>query len=116
MSHLSSQARHLLLILRRLARREGYAWAGQDRLAGEMGLSVRSVQAYLRELTAAGMVKVERYNRQKTNQYYLLAPSVNSGCLNPEAQRAAPLEAQRAAGREAQPAAGREAQRPYSEF
>lgn len=54
-----------------------YAWQkdrcfpGQDRLAFDIGVSVRSVRTYLRELEQLGIVLVEQRGLTRTNVYRL---------------------------------------------
>jgi hypothetical protein len=52
-----------------------YAWhndfcfPGQDRLAKDIGMSVGSVNAFIKELEAAGLIEITRRGQGKTNLY-----------------------------------------------
>ena len=42
---------------------------GQDRLAKDMGMSIGSVNAFIKELETAGLIEIERRGQGKTNIY-----------------------------------------------
>jgi len=52
-----------------------YAWhnqlcfPGQDKLAQAMGMSIGSVNAFVKELQAVGLIEIERRGQGKTNIY-----------------------------------------------
>jgi hypothetical protein len=52
-----------------------YAWhnnlcfPGQDRLAKDIGMSIGSVNAFIKELEAAGLIEITRRGQGKTNLY-----------------------------------------------
>jgi hypothetical protein len=52
-----------------------YAWhndlcfPGQDRLANDIGMSIGSVNAFVKELEASGLIEITRRGQGKTNLY-----------------------------------------------
>ena len=50
---------------------EGSCFPGQERLATSIGVSRQSVNAYLRELEAAGFISIRRRGLGKTNIYVI---------------------------------------------
>src|SRR5579885_2157884 len=54
-----ANAIHVYAVLARYANRERRAWPGQERIAREMGASLRTVQRGLEALRAAGAVTTE---------------------------------------------------------
>jgi len=52
-----------------------YAWhnnlcfPGQERLANDMGMSIGSINAFIKELEALGLIEIERRGQGKTNIY-----------------------------------------------
>ena len=51
---------------------EGSAFAGQEKMAEEMGVSERQMQRYLYELRDAGYILVKREDRRFNNTYVIL--------------------------------------------
>ena len=46
-----------------------YCFPGQQRLAGELGISIGSVNSYIKELEHNGLISIERRGQGKTNIY-----------------------------------------------
>lgn len=74
-ARLSIGARLLYGVLKSYAWQSDEVWPGQERVAAELGISVRSFREYGRELVAAGLVRTWRRGRGMTNIYVLLEPS-----------------------------------------
>lgn len=68
-ARLSMQARLCYFALRSHAWQQPTTFVGQDRIAGELGCSVRQVRRYLDELVEAQLVLVRRRGRKQTNVY-----------------------------------------------
>jgi len=47
------------------------AWPGQDRLAHECGVSVRTIRTVLDDLAAAGLVSITQVGLNRPNRYYI---------------------------------------------
>jgi biotin operon repressor len=50
---------------------EGSCFAGQEKMAEEMGISRAQVQRYLYELREAGYIRIERADRRFNNTYVI---------------------------------------------
>jgi hypothetical protein len=72
---LSVPARLCYAVLQHFARRDPYAFPGQARLAAILGVTERTVRAYLRELVAAGLIRIEQRGLHQTNRYWLIGAS-----------------------------------------
>tara|TARA_Y100000310_G_C20678913_1_gene814724 strand:- start:1061 stop:1894 length:834 start_codon:yes stop_codon:yes gene_type:complete len=70
-----------------------YAWQqsscfpGQQRLADDMGVTVRSVHTYLKQLSDIGLVQIKRRGAAATNVYHLTIPD---GSANTSAKKQEP--------------------------
>lgn len=73
-SRLKVGARFLYCHLARFAWEEDSCYPGQDRLAGEIGMSHRAIRLHTKELEAAGLISIERRGQGKTNLYFLNGP------------------------------------------
>lgn len=51
---------------------EGSCFAGQQTMAGDMGVSARQLRRYLKELQSANYIRIERKDRRFNNTYYIL--------------------------------------------
>jgi len=69
---LSLGARMTYAFLLRYAWQEGSCFAGQKRMAHEMGVSERQLQRYLYELRDNGYVRIERKDKRYNNTYILI--------------------------------------------
>lgn len=69
---LSVGARLTYAFLLKYAWQEGSCFAGQKRMAGEMGISERHLRRFLDELKAMKYIKVERKDKRYNNTYILL--------------------------------------------
>jgi DNA-binding transcriptional regulator YhcF (GntR family) len=69
---LSFGARLTYTLLLSYAWREGSCFPGQERLAKDLAVSRQRINAYLRELRAAGTIEWLRRGLGKTNVYYVL--------------------------------------------
>ena len=68
-ARLSMQARLCYFALRSHGWQQPTTFVGQDRIAGELGCSVRQVRRYLDELVEAKLILVSRRGRRRTNVY-----------------------------------------------
>jgi hypothetical protein len=59
-------------VLQHFARRDPYAFPGQARLAAILSVTERTVRSYLRELVAAGLIRIEQRGLHQTNRYWLI--------------------------------------------
>lgn len=64
-------ARLLYAALKHYAWSSESCWPGQERLADELGVSEKSLRAYLKELQDARLIRVRRRGLGKTNLYFL---------------------------------------------
>lgn len=85
--NLSLGARMLYGVLKSYAWQSDEVWPGQERLAAELGISVRSFRDYGRELVRAELVRVRRRGRGLTNIYVILEPSANSAAGGVQSDR-----------------------------
>jgi hypothetical protein len=69
---LSLGARMAYAFLLKYAWQEGSCFAGQKRMAAEMGVSERQLQRYLYELRDSKYVKIERKDKRYNNTYIIL--------------------------------------------
>lgn len=69
---LSAGARLTYAFLLMYAWQEGSCFAGQKRMAEEMGVSDRHLRRYLTELQTARYIKVERKDKRFNNTYIIL--------------------------------------------
>jgi hypothetical protein len=69
---LSVGARLTYAFLLMYAWQEGSTFAGQARMAQDMGVSERQLRRYLTELRDAGYIKVERQDKRYNNTYIIL--------------------------------------------
>lgn len=56
---------------------EKEAWPGQNRLAKLIGVSDRSIRAYLTELKDVKLITIERKGLNMTNNYYICKPQID---------------------------------------
>jgi hypothetical protein len=70
--NLSIGARMTYAFLLMYGWQENRSFAGQEKMAGEMGVSERQLQRYLYELRDAKYVKIERKDRRFNNTYIIL--------------------------------------------
>ena len=68
---LSDGAKVTYLVLLHHARQTARCFPGQETLAGERGVSDRSIRSHLTELAGRGLITVERRGRAKSNYYWL---------------------------------------------
>jgi biotin operon repressor len=69
---LSVGARLTYAFLLMYAWQEGSCFAGQQKMAGEMGISRAQVQRFLYELRNTGYIKVERKDKRFNNTYIVV--------------------------------------------
>lgn len=69
---LSIGARFTYAFLLRYAWQEGSCFAGQKRMAGDMGVSERHLRRFLTELKEAGYIKIERKDKRYNNTYIIV--------------------------------------------
>ena len=73
---ISPGAKLAYAMLLKYAWQDDYCFPGQERLAGDMGVTDRSVRTYLQELEAAQFVSIKQRGQGRTNLYELnLLPS-----------------------------------------
>jgi len=70
---LTGNAKLCYTMLLRYAWQNDFCFPGQDKLAGDMGVTSRSVRNYLAELKEKGFVSVRRRGLGKTNIYTVYA-------------------------------------------
>ena len=99
--NLSVQARFLYTLLKMFAWQKGSAFPGQETLAELMGLKVRMVQIYLKELIDAGLVERKQRGLNKSNLYIIL-PLGAKYCVS-DPQHITGQEVQSVTGQEVQP-------------
>lgn len=68
---ISAGAKLAYMLLLSYAWQKGSCFPGQQRMCDDMGVSVRSLRNYLRELESAGLVVTKRRGLTQTNIYYL---------------------------------------------
>lgn len=68
---LSHGAKLLYAALRGFAWQDESCWPGQERLAESLGVTVKTVQRWIGELSDAGLVRIERRGLARTNRYVL---------------------------------------------
>lgn len=73
---LSLGARMLYGVLKSYAWHHDAVWPGQERVADELGISVRSLREYGRELVDVGLVTIRRRGRGMTNVYSINDPKL----------------------------------------
>jgi transcription initiation factor IIE alpha subunit len=71
-TRLSVGARLAYAVLLMYAWQEGATFAGQDKMAKDMGISERHLRRYLNELEDLGYVHIKRQGLNKPNLYYIL--------------------------------------------
>ena len=69
---LSIGARLAYAVLLMYAWQEGATFAGQAKMAGDVGVSERQLRDYLQELQGHGYIKIKRQGLNKPNLYYIL--------------------------------------------
>jgi biotin operon repressor len=69
---LSIGGRFTYAFLLKYAWQEGSCFAGQEKMAGEMGVSERQLQRYLYELRDCGYIKIERKDNRYNNTYVIV--------------------------------------------
>lgn len=69
---LSLGARLSYAVLLMYAWQEGSTFAGQVKMAGDVGVSERQLRDYLHELQDTGYIKIKRQGLNKPNLYYIL--------------------------------------------
>ncbi len=65
-------ARLSYAILLSYAWQDGSTFAGQTRMAEDLGVSVRQLRDYLKELESFGYIRIKRQGLNKPNLYYIL--------------------------------------------
>jgi hypothetical protein len=70
--HLSLGARLTYGFLLMYAWQEGSCFAGQKKMADDMGISDRQLQRYLYELRDAGYIGIERQDKRYNNTYIIV--------------------------------------------
>jgi len=65
-------ARLSYAILLSYAWQDGSTFAGQTRMAEDLGVSVRQLRDYLKELERFGYIRIKRQGLNKPNLYYIL--------------------------------------------
>ena len=92
---LSPGAKLTYMVLLSYAWQSDSCYPGQDRLAGDMGVSERSVITYLKQLSESGLVTIRRRGLGMTNVYVLHRLRAGGEKSAPqEVQDPAPLEVQ----------------------
>lgn len=76
--NLSLEAKVLFGILWTRMNGENLAWPSQKHMAEIMGVGVRSIRRYIKELEKKGLIKVQRIGLRKTNRYLVNNPVDNS--------------------------------------
>ena len=71
-TRLSIGARLSYAVLLMYAWQEGAAFAGQVKMATDVGVSERQLRDYLQELQAKGFIRIKRQGLNKPNLYYIL--------------------------------------------
>lgn len=69
-------------LLAKLSRGKDRCWPSQKYLASVLGVSVRTIQKYLRELAASGYISISYGQDRETNTYQLLAHPVVVAALS----------------------------------
>ena len=69
---LSIGARFSYAFLLKYAWQEGSCFAGQEKMAGQMGVSERQLQRYLYELRDSGYIRIERKDKRYNNTYLIV--------------------------------------------
>lgn len=71
MRTISPGAKLTYAILLKYARENNYCYPGQARVAKDIGTSRQTINAYIRELSNANIITVERRGQGKSNKYHL---------------------------------------------
>jgi len=71
-TRLSLGARLSYAVLLMYAWQEGATFAGQVKMAKDVGVSERQLRDYLRELQANGYIRIKRQGLNRPNLYYIL--------------------------------------------
>jgi hypothetical protein len=71
-THLSLGARLSYAVLLMYAWQEGATFAGQLKMATDVGVSERQLRDYLQELQAAGYIQIKRQGLNRPNVYFIL--------------------------------------------
>ena len=70
-SKLTPGAKMTYAMLLSYAWQNDYCFPGQARLAGDIGVTDRSVRTYLKELETKGLLRIKQQGLNKPNMYYL---------------------------------------------
>jgi hypothetical protein len=75
---LSAGARVTYAVLQSFAWQADECWVGQKKLGELVGVKERSIQNYLGELTAAGLLEIKRQGLNKVNRYVLFGAPLDT--------------------------------------
>jgi biotin operon repressor len=70
--HLSVGARFIYSVLLMYGWQEGSSFAGQQKMAEDVGISRRNIQRFLYELRDVGYIRIERQDRRFNNTYVIV--------------------------------------------
>lgn len=86
---LSGSAKLAFSMLLSYAWQNDYCFPGQETLAGDLGVTDRSIRSHLKELEAQGLLTIRRRGQGKTNIYEL---SLTSKGIRPDRKRFSVLD------------------------